>query len=166
MYIDGDRVGATPGQFKVWVCASTLRLSHGVHGEEVSSLSLSDGEVARRVVTLNDSVGARARRVRIWGWISFAVALTSAGVSAYGYAEIQDSEDQFASTRDNRARYDEMKSQFDQAKPLAYAGLGGALVFSTVSAILFAQSSSISSDARLSVAPTSGGAFGALEWRW
>ena len=166
VYIDGHRVGSTPNEFKVWVCSSRLRLSHSVHGEDKSNLSLSAGEQTRQVVTLNYGAGAKANRLRAWGWGSGVLALAATGLTLYGFIEANNQIDEYPSTINNLNQYNSNKSAYELARIYAYGGLMGALVLSATTVSLFAFSSKVKKSYYTNFVPTLSGGLATVQWRW
>lgn len=54
IYVDGDKIGVTPSQHKVSVCAKSLILKHHAHGEINRSLLLKEGETKTVSVVVNN----------------------------------------------------------------------------------------------------------------
>ena len=119
------------------------------------------------MVTLNDSVGARAKRTQMWAWFSAGLALASVGLSVYGFVEASSLKDDYPSTLDDLDRYQSLKSSYDTASVYAYSGLAGALVMTGASLGLFVYSANQkSSSSRVSLTPMVGGALATFQWSW
>jgi hypothetical protein len=125
------------------------------------------------VITLNDSVGARANRIQFWGWVSIGAALASIGSIIYGDVSAGDAQDQYKSTVNNSKRYDQLKGEFDTAKIFYYGGVAGVFLFTGGAIALFAVGSKMKKKTRASIFPTRasifptrGGALASFMWRW
>lgn len=182
VYVDGERLGMTPGAFKVWVCAQQFKLSHSVHGEDTSPLSLSADEVSRQVVTLRGgprrvlgqgvsqtlsvqkSEEGASDQKRLWAWITLGLSGAALGAGVYGYLQAKEAEGAFNDGSDRP--YNELKDDYERGKLISIIGVNSAIALGLASGVLFFMSPTESAGGQASIVPSRDGAFATYRWNW
>ena len=161
VYVDGKKLGKTPGTYKVSICSETVRLSHPIYGDASQDLTLNKGEHKQITMLLQDTLTEQKKLFSTLMWSATALAIASFSVSLYGYFQASSIKENYDSTDPNNDQDD-----FEKNKNLADLGATGALVSGGAALLFYILTPDDQPQSQIGLSITKDMALTTYLWRW
>ena len=166
VFLSDQRLGTTPGKFKVWACSNSFVLRHEDYGEIRPTFWLNPEDVNQQVITIDHPEVDQMREMRTWVLISGSLALLSLGVSTYGYMKARSLKEDYPSSIDRPQRYQSLREEYDQASLIAQTSLISTTVFTLSTLVLSAYLVEFQSELKTSFSSRSDTPSVPFSWTW